>query len=181
MKTSTGGATRDRCLAIQRDSIALPAPPAPPALPPCPACPPAPAGQQKTQNPALPAAGSRPARTARSRAMAEARTDHGCAAGSPTARSSPTSAPAAGGSRVQLARRVGPNGVVYARRHPAADARSDQSAGTARRALTNVRHRARHGDRSAAAGGPRRGADRRTRITRWRAPWAPRARIRRRS
>ena len=51
---------------------------------------------------------------------------------SPTARSSPTSARGGGWFTLRLARRVGPNGLVYAAGHPAADDRGDQPPRAAR-------------------------------------------------
>ena len=83
-----------------------------------------PVGQQKTQTRLFPPQDLGLIEPADREQWQKPESDHGRAARSPTARPLPTSAPAGGWFTLQLARRVGPNGVVYAEDMQLADVRS---------------------------------------------------------
>ena len=115
----------------------------------------------------FPASGSRAARSARSRRVAEARSDHGRAARSPTARSVARSRRRRRLVHDQLARRVGPNGVVYAEDIQPADGRSSSADACSARTCRKVRPVLGTPTDPTSAAGARRGADRRRATARW--------------
>ena len=162
--TRTLRAARPQSRSSQLISVAA----APPGLPALPAQPGRHAGADASaarNGRAVPAAGSRPARSARSRAVAEARSDHGRAR---IADGAVVADLGAGGGwfTIRLARRVGPNGLVYAE-----DIQPQMIEAISRRVqrenLTNVRHGARHRDRSARCRRASTPCSSSTRITRW--------------